>query len=589
VSDGQQKRSNIWSTIIVVVLVAGMLLIFNFLRKGSGGCMGEPAGEQSTPAAAAVGAGTKEPTTGRGSEARAQDGPKADSITLENEHLKLSFLAWPYHPGFRITRVEIKDFTRKKEATSTERIPVNLLEESGFEVLGKKDTTLEVLKLGDRSDSSVTFIWEDTLGKEKRITVILAERELAIIQSDSLAALLFRCPAGLVPTEAFYEYDSKKRAWIYKGDKTEIGLYQVYYRDGQREVNYLNAKRIGQLKKGNREIEPGPYEWVALRSKYFTAIILPSEPVVGKIIPSVTKKQRIGLSFDIEGGREFRLYFGPQDYNILTKMGHKLNRIVELGGSAFRWLGVIILKIFQFLNHIIKNYGVVIIVFSILIKLIFLPLSQVQQRSMQKMQVLQPKLKELKERFKDDKKRLNEETMKLYKLHGASPFKGCLPMLIQLPVFFGLYAVLRNAISLRGAPFVKLFTATIVKNPEKAINIFNFIRIPAGELTWLADLSQHDPFYILPVLMGVASVIQSLRTATDPRNRLMTFIMPILITVIFLNFPAGLQLYWFAFNLLSILEFAIFRRGARSGGTQWQKDRTSKMPSVKNLPKSSRR
>jgi len=536
--------------------------------------MGEPAAEKST--SAAVGMPTKEPTAGRGSEERAQNGPEADSITLENEYLKLSFLAWPYHPGFRIDGAELKDFTRKIDPKSTEQITVNLFEESGFEVLGKMDSSLSALRLADRSDTSVTFVWEDTLGEERYIAVVLTGYELHLFHSDSLEPLLFHCAAGLVPTEP--------------GDKTELTLYQLYYRDGEKKVQYLNAKRVNQVKSGKRAIEAGPYEWVALRSKYFAAIVLPSEPVVARIIPSATKKQRIGLSFDIEGGREFRLYFGPQDYDILAKMGHKLSRIVELGGSAFRWLGVIMLKIFQFFYRIIGNYGIAIIVFSILIKLVFLPLSQVQQRSMQKMQVLQPKLKELQERFKDDKQRLNEETMKLYKLHGASPFKGCLPMLVQLPVFFGLYAVLRNAISLRGAPFVKLFHVT-VNQPINLIseNFLNIIRIPAGVIWWLTDLSQHDPFYILPILMGVASVFQSLMTNPNPQQRLMTFMMPIFITVIFLNFPSGLQLYWFLFNLLSILEFAIFRRGMKAGGDQWQSKRLKEIASARSLPKSSRR
>lgn len=564
-SDGQ--KGNIWTTIIVVVLIAGLLLIFSLLRRG--GCA--PAGEQPAQTTSGAGAPTKEPTGGVSNDTAA--GPKADSITLENGELKLSFLAWPYHPGFRITGAELKEFTRKKDAKSTERILVNLLDESGFEVLGKKDTSLAHLRFAERSDTSVTFVWEDTLGNERRLSVHLSGLLLSIVQSDSLEPLLFHCPAGLAPTEP--------------GDKTELTLYQLYYRDGQKSIDYLNAKRIGQVQKGKREIESGPYEWVALRSKYFAAIVLPSRPVVGKIIPDVTGDRRIRMSFDVESGREFRLYFGPQDYDTLTKMGHKLGRIVELGGSAFRWLGVIILKIFQFLYKIIGNYGVAIIIFAILIKLVFLPLSRYQQRSMQKMQVLQPKLKELQERYKDDPKRMQEETNKLYRAHGTSPletFKGCLPMLIQLPVFFGLYAVLRNTIELRGASFVRLFTVTVKKSFD-----FLFIHVPAGEVTWLADLSEHDPFYILPVLMGVASVLQSLRTATDPRNRLTALIFPILITVVFLNFPSGLQLYWLVFSLLSLLEFVIFRRGAKPGGDQWQKNKISEIASAKSLPKSSPR
>lgn len=565
-SDGQ--KGNIWTTIIVVVLIAGLLLIFSLLRRG--GCA--PGSEQQ-PAQTTSGGGapTKEPTGSASSDTVA--GPKADSITLENGELKLSFLAWPYHPGFRITQAELKEFTRKKDAKSTERILVNLLEESGFEVLGKKDTSLAHLRFAERSDTSVTFVWEDTLGNERLVSVHLSGLVLRIIQSDSLEPLLFHCPAGLAPTEP--------------GDKTELTLYQLYYRDGQKSINYLNAKRIGQVQKGKREIESGPYEWVALRSKYFAAIVLPSRPVVGKIIPDVTDDRLISMGFDVESGREFTLYFGPQDYDTLTKMGHKLSRVVELGGSAFRWLGVIILKIFQFLYKIIGNYGVAIIIFAILIKLVFLPLSRYQQRSMQKMQVLQPKLKELQERYKDDPKRMQEETNKLYRAHGTSPletFKGCLPMLIQLPVFFGLYAVLRSAIDLRGASFVRLFTVTVKKSFD-----FLFIHVPAGEVTWLANLSEHDPFYILPVLMGVASVLQSLRTATGPRNRLTALIFPILITVVFLNFPSGLQLYWLVFSLLSLLEFVIFRRGAKPGEAQWQKNKISEIASAKSLPKSSPR
>ncbi len=577
-SDEQQQRGGIWSTILVVVLVAGMLLIFNFLRKDSsgGGCMGALQGEQPASVATSAGAPTKEPGLVAEAEEAEEENPKADSVTLENEHLKVSFLAWPYHPGFRITRAELKEFDRKKKAENTERIPVNLLEESGFEVLGKIDSSLVTVKLVNRSDTSVTFVWEDTLGEERYIAVVLTGYELRLLHSDSLDPLLFHCAEGLLPTEP--------------GDKTELTMYQLYYRDGQKNVQYLNSKKIGKINSGKSSVEPGPYDWVALRNKYFTAIVLPSEPVVGRILPRMTQNKRISLAFDIEAGSEFTLYFGPQDYEILAKMGHKLSRIVELGGSAFRWLGVIMLKIFQFFYRIIGNYGIAIIVFSILIKLVFLPLSQVQQRSMRKMQVLQPKLKELQERFKDDKQRLNEETMKLYKLHGASPFKGCLPMLIQLPVFFGLYAVLRNAIELRGAPFVKVFHVT-VNQPINLISekFLNIIRIPAGEIWWLTDLSQHDPFYILPILMGVASVFQSLMTNPNPQQRLMTFMMPIFITVIFLNFPSGLQLYWFLFNLLSILEFAIFRRGMKAGGDQWQSKRPKEIASARSLPKSSRR
>jgi YidC/Oxa1 family membrane protein insertase len=519
----------------------------------------------------------------------------ADSIHLKNSKIDVWILGWDSFIGFRVDKVELKDYTMKVDVKSTQRVPVQLIQETkfktrehaGFEVIARDAPYVDSLESTVSNDSSsVVFLWKDSLGNETRVSLTLDGYQIHFesLQAASYPSRFrFICVDGLLPTEP--------------GDKMEIGLYQLYYRDKYKKVQWLKASKIKKLEKGEYELEPGPYDWMALRNKYFAAIVLPTSSIdVTFLKPALLNDQRIALNrFDVEFNVEkekpgFTLYFGPQDYDILAKMGHKLGRIVELGGSAFRWLGVIMLKIFQFFYRIIGNYGVAIIVFSILIKLIFLPLSQVQQRSMQKMQVLQPKLKELQERFKDDKKRLNEETMKLYKLHGASPFKGCLPMLIQLPVFFGLYAVLRNAIELRGAPFVKLFTITVSK-PINLIseNFLNLIRIPAGELTWLADLSQHDPFYILPILMGVASVFQSLLTNPNPQQRLMTFMMPILITVIFLNFPSGLQLYWFLFNLLSILEFTIFRRGAKAGGDQWQPKRLKEITSARSLPKSSRR
>lgn len=579
-SDGEGQKGGIWSTVMIIALVAGLLLVFNFVcRKDSagGGCMpmggGCAAGPTPTSPYARAEEYEREPDT---------TGVAADTVILKNEEMEVRILGWDSFLGFRVDKVELKDFTMKVDERSTKRIPVQLLTETrfsrgthaGFEVMARKAPPMESLETKITEDSTgMSFTWKDSLGRtiKSRITLMGYQIKFEQLAADTVPSRYrLVCAQGLLPTEP--------------GDNTEIGLYQVYYRDKYDEVQWLKASKIRKLEEGEEELEPGPYDWVALRNKYFAAVILPTSPVDATDLGlSVLEDQRISLDnfdveFDLEKGRPgFNLYFGPQDYERLDKLGPNLQRVVELGGSAFRWLGVILLKIFQFFYRIIGNYGVVIIVFAILIKLIFLPLSQVQQRSMAKMQTLQPKLKELQQRFKDDPKRLNEETMKLYRMHGASPFKGCLPMLIQLPVFFGLYAVLRNAIELRGAEFMRLFTVTVKKPFD-----FLFIHIPAGDLTWLADLSQHDPFYILPVLMGVASVFQSLRSNVDPRQRLTTLIFPILITVVFLNFPSGLQLYWLMFNLLSLVEFAVFRRGVKTGGTTWKMNKKREIPSGKS-------
>jgi len=156
---------------------------------------------------------------------------------------------------------------------------------------------------------------------------------------------------------------------------------------------------------------------------------------------------------------------------------------------------------------------------------------------MKSMQLLQPKLSELKKRYKTDQEGLNRETMQLYKLYKVNPLAGCLPLLIQMPIFFAMYQVLRVSVDQRHAPFI----------------------------FWIRDLSLKDPYFVLPILMGVFSIAQSLLTSVGQQNKLLMFMMPVFITIIFLNFPSGLQLYWLVFNILSIIESMIVQ-----GGTKWQ-------------------
>ncbi len=559
------------STIIIIILIVGMFFLFNSLKGGS--CSNDAKNSQSPPPA------LKADSNQQPSELSSQPQIQADSLVLQNKKLKISLIAWQYRPGFRISRVELKNFKKNKEINTTERIPVTLLDKPStfFDILGKTDSSYQTLRFEGITDTSITLVWMDTLDAEKqsiKIPLYLSNYELHFTQQDSTALLRVDCENGLNTTEP--------------RDKSEKTLFQLYYYDGQNNVGWLNISKIKKYEKGKLDIESGPYKWLALRTKYFAAILMPSTAVTGRIEPKRTFDSRIGLSFNCFGSKDYTLFFGPLDYDLMAQLGKRLHkprltRIVELGGSAFRWLGVAILKLFQFLYKLIPNYGIAIIIFSILIKLIFLPLSRSQQQSMHKMQMIQPKIKEIQERFKDDQQRQYAETQRLYKNHGVSPLGGCLPMLIQMPVFFGLYGVLRNNIALRGAPFVNLFHLHI----DKAINLFNFIRIPAGDLVWLADLSQHDPFYILPILMGIASIIQALRTNVDPKQRTTAFIFPIIITAVFLNFPSGLQLYWLIFNVLSIIESTVFKRG-RTGGIQWEKQQNKEIPSGKNLQKSSR-
>jgi YidC/Oxa1 family membrane protein insertase len=185
-----------------------------------------------------------------------------------------------------------------------------------------------------------------------------------------------------------------------------------------------------------------------------------------------------------------------------------------------------LLVILKFLYGYVHNYGVAIIVLTALIKLLFWPLGNKSYRSMKEMQKLQPKLVALREKFKDDKARLGQETMALYKAHHVNPFGGCLPMVIQIPVFFGLYKTLLYAIELRQAPF----------------------------FGWIQDLSAQDPYYITPLIMGATMFLQQKMSPPmgDPMQAKLMLWMPVIFTFLFLNFPAGLVVYWLFNNIFSI-------------------------------------
>jgi YidC/Oxa1 family membrane protein insertase len=237
----------------------------------------------------------------------------------------------------------------------------------------------------------------------------------------------------------------------------------------------------------------------------------------------------VAMAFDLHGNsftNDFVIYAGPIDYFRLQKMGYNLGKIVEMGWSPFRPFAIAILWIFVQLHKVLFNYGAVIIIFSFIIKLIFWPLTHKSSRSMYKMKELQPKLAELQAKHKNDPAKLNTETMKMYKEFGVNPFSSCLPLLIQMPIFWAIFSVLKNSIELRAANLA----------------------------FWITDLSQKDQFYILPVVMGISMFIQQKLTITDPKQKMMIYMMPVIFTILFAQWPSGLVLYWTTFNVIGIFE-----------------------------------
>lgn len=223
---------------------------------------------------------------------------------------------------------------------------------------------------------------------------------------------------------------------------------------------------------------------------------------------------------------ELGLFFGPKDSKILKRVNTELTVIVDYG--FFHFISKPLLMILNFFYSFTKNYGVSIILLTILIKIVFFPLSQKSYRSMKELQKLQPKLEEIRKKYANDRESLNREMMLLYKRHGVNPMSGCLPMLVQIPFFIALYQALMMAIELRQAPF----------------------------MFWIKDLSAADPYYVTPILMGATMLLQQMLTPStgDVMQKRMMYILPIVFTFMFLNFPSGLVIYWLINNVFSIAQ-----------------------------------
>ncbi|MEW6615005.1 MAG: membrane protein insertase YidC [Thermodesulfobacteriota bacterium] len=276
----------------------------------------------------------------------------------------------------------------------------------------------------------------------------------------------------------------------------------------------------------------GTIKWAGYEDKYFISSIIPKEPRKTKL--RMSKPSEDVVSVDIiepielqHGGKmsySYYLYLGPKDLDILKSVGADLQKSLDFG-----WFDIIAKPLLIFLKYINKgthNFGLAIIVLTIVIKILFFPLTHTSYKSMKDMQKVQPLMLKLKKKYKDDKEKLNKEIMALYRSHKVNPLGGCLPMILQIPVFFALYKALLGSIELRHAPFI----------------------------FWINDLSAKDPYYITPIIMGASMFIQQKMTPTvgDPTQAKIMLLMPIIFTIMFLNFPSGLVIYWLVNNVLSI-------------------------------------
>ncbi len=341
----------------------------------------------------------------------------------------------------------------------------------------------------------------------------------------------------------------RREGLIYAGEKVEV----------------LDPQKTAKVK----EVDASGLGWVALDDTYFLSAVVPFEglkkavfqpvlltsgpegltasPVPEEMTSEQKKLKRDFWIYLYPKGEKLKLgsYWGAKERRQLATLPHGLGKALRLG--MFWWLAQPLLSGLHWIyDHVVPNYGWAIILLTTLIKILLLPLTHSSTKSMRKMQELNPKLQGLRERYRpklrdkngrpnlEMQRKMNEEMMAIYKAEGVQPAGGCLPMLLQMPVFFAFYSVLYSAVELRNAPWI----------------------------LWIHDLAVRDPYYVLPLVMGATQFLQVRMTPSvgDPMQRRLFQLMPVLMTFLFLQFPSGLVLYWLTNNVLTIAQQAVYNR-----------------------------
>jgi YidC/Oxa1 family membrane protein insertase len=341
-------------------------------------------------------------------------------------------------------------------------------------------------------------------------------------------------------------------------DSIVISMPGFYNDEVKKQARFAFQGPIAFINDKYQDIAPGDIEdqdtfsgtidWAGYTSQYFMTAVMPQKPMTASLKLSyandiatnrfVQKMDR--LDPGKQGQYDFTYYLGPKSYKLLSTIDNSLKKAINFG-----WFDIIakpLLIIMNTIHNFIPNYGIAIILLTILIKLVFWPLGTKSYKSMNEMKKVQPLMMELREKYKDDKQRMNQEVMGLYKTYKVNPASGCLPLLVQMPIFFALYRMLYQAIELRHAPFFGWIND--LSAPDRLLNFdftIPFMDAPAG-------------IPVLTLLMGASFLLQQKMTPTagDPMQAKMMMLMPIFMTVLFINFPAGLVLYMFVNNIISM-------------------------------------
>ncbi len=357
--------------------------------------------------------------------------------------------------------------------------------------------------------------------------------------------MMWNSPIGVTEPQSDIDYQAMEAVAMMMGERETLDDY-----DDNDKLNQTLA---------------GSTSWAGVRSKYFAAVIIPRNRVAEGAIAKGFKSEKLepdGSSVEarsITAGLEmpfanvsvisdsFTVFVGPLDYTAMSGYDVGLEDILGIGTTPFvGWIikpfAIGLIWILPRIYDFVPNYGIVIILIAFLVKVITLPLSMKAFKSMQAMKELQPKIDELKKKHKKNPQSLNKEMMKLYKTHGVSPLSGCLPMLPQMPLLFAMFAVIRQTILLRDAPFFWF--------------IDDLSRGASGIM---------DPYIILVIFMiGAQFISQKLTMATNQQNKAMIYMMPLMMGFFFYSFASGLVLYWACFSIFSLIDYFLFKRNKKN-------------------------
>lgn len=474
------------------------------------------------------------------------DEKKVDTIWIENKKMTIGI----NEMGGKIVSVKMKDY--KNEDTK-----------ENIEIIRRHEKGGAQLYIGGISYNEKLF--DDGIDGDRKIKVKNKEDITLKYEKDGeIVEKIFTIE------EDSYKIGLEIKSENIKGKTVNVGweggIVESEKQDNgqeQRVVHYYNGKNIEHLKFKNKKNEEttGFYKWIGITSKYFLVSIV-SENIndadMGisgyKVHGNENEKKVVEIDYDIsfktvaeENNKKYWFYVGPTKFEELKKYNEGFEKVLfpVMGFGKiffwsekwFPWIAEFVLWLLLMLKSIVKDYGIAILIITIISRIVTYPMTQSSVKSMNKMKEIQPKVNKIRGKYKNNPQKMNEEIMKIYRKEGVNPLNpGCLPMFLQMPIFIALFVVLRKAIELRGAETILLPWIKDLSKPEVLISLKSII--PGGIPIYGSQIA------LLPIINAILMFIQNKMTIKDPNQKAMIYIMPIFILFIFNNFPSGLVLYW---------------------------------------------